>query len=311
MPHRPSADPNPSASDSPPVDRALEARFNPEFVRGALFIIAAEFMFVCMGAAIRVVSVELTNPQVVFFRNLFGVVILIPLLLRHGKGALRTAVPWLHLQRGLAGLAAMYCFFYAIAHMPLAEAMLLKLTAPLFIPLVALVLLLEPIPVRVRWALLLGFGGVAFILRPEFGQISPVALIALLGGLFAALAKVTVRKLGRTEPTVRIVFFFAIIGTGVSLLPLFWFWTPVKPELVPWLVAIGALATLGQLLLTRGFSAAPAARMGAFGFFAVIFGAAFGWLFWDEVLRWTTVAGTVLVVLAGIVVSRESRTAPA
>jgi len=233
--------------------------------------------------------------------------VLLPLLLHKGLSDLRTQVPHLHLLRGLAGLTAMYCFFYAIANMPLAEAMLLKLSAPLFIPLVALLWLGEAVPPRVRWALLAGFLGVALILRPDFSGLSSVALIALLGGLFAAVAKVSVRRLSRTEPTTRIVFYFALTGTLVSAIPVLFYWQTPSPEAMLWLLAVGLFATLGQLLLTQGMSLAPAARIGTFGFFAVIFGALYGWLFWDEILRWTTLAGTLLVIYAGVSASRRDR----
>jgi drug/metabolite transporter (DMT)-like permease len=106
---------------------------------GALYIILAELFFASMGASIRFVSEDLNNPMVVFARNLVGLLVLLPWLL-HGDNRFKTQVPHLHLLRGLAGVSAMYCFFYAIANLPLANAMLLKLTAPLFIPFVALFL---------------------------------------------------------------------------------------------------------------------------------------------------------------------------
>jgi drug/metabolite transporter (DMT)-like permease len=281
-----------------------------DLLRGALLVVAAEFMFASMGASIRMVAGEVPNAGVVFFRNLIGLSVLTPLLLYRGVEDLRTRVAHLHLLRGLAGLCAMYCFFYAIANMPLAEAMLLKLSAPLFIPLVALLWLGEAVPGPVRWALLVGFAGVALILRPDFSGLSPVAFIALLGGLFAAVAKVSVRRLSRTEPTTRIVFYFALTGTVVSFVPLLYYWQTPSPQAWLWLLALGLFATLGQLLLTQGLSLAPAARVGTFGFFAVIFGAFYGWLFWDEVLRWTTLAGSLLVLYAGITAGRNRRAPP-
>jgi drug/metabolite transporter (DMT)-like permease len=281
-----------AASGAPPIGQ--------KWLLGALCIVAAELMFVLMGVGIRMVAQELPSAEIVFFRNFIGLVLLLPLLARHRGTNLLTRVPHLHLLRGLAGLSAMYCFFYAIAHIPLAEAMLLKLTSPLFIPLVALLWLGEAVPWRVRWALLIGFAGVALILRPDFGQVSPVASVALLGGLFAALAKVTVRRLSRTEPTTRIVFYFALVGVLVSSAPLFWYWQTPSARALGWLLALGLCATLGQLLLTRGLSLAPAARMGAFGFFSVVFAALVGWILWEEVLTWAMLAGSVLVVLAGL-----------
>ncbi len=274
-------------------------------LEGALLIIAAEFMFASMGAAIRMVSHEVPNAGVVFFRNLVALSILLPLMLHQGLGKLRTKVPHLHLLRGLSGLSAMYCFYYAIAHIPLAEAMLLKLSSPLFIPLVALLWLGEAVPGRVRWAILIGFVGVILILRPGMGALSSIALIALMGGLFSAVAKVALRRLSHTEPTTRTVFYFAVTGTLVSSLPLVFYWQTPSPNAMGWLLVVGGCATMGQFLVTRGFAMASAARMGTLGFFSVVFGALYGWLFWDEILRWTTVAGSLLVIVAGIAASRR------
>ena len=282
------------------------------FWLAASFIVAGELMFASMGVGVRIVSASLPNEMVVFLRNLLGLFLLAPLLLRRGLPGLRTRVPHLHLLRGIAGVSAMYCFFYAIAHMPLADAMVLKLSAPLFMPLIALLWLREEVPRRVWLAIGLGFIGVVLIMRPGPGGFEPVALIALLGGFFAAIAKVTVRRLSRSEPTVRIVFFFALTATVISSVPLSWAWVTPTPQGLLWMVAIAGLATLGQLCLTRGLSLAPAARMGAFGYFAVVFGAAYGWLLWDERLLWWTITGSLLIFLSGYIAgSRDRASRPA
>lgn len=271
---------------------------------GALFIVAAEFMFALMGASIRQVSEDLNNGMVVFARNLVGLALLSSLVIHPAHRGLHTRVPHLHLIRGLAGLGAMYCFFYAIAHMPLANAMLLKLTAPLFIPLVALFWLQERFTWHVVLALAVGFSGVTVILIPDFSQMAPVAMVALLGGALAAVAKVTVRKLSATEPATRIVFYFSAIGTIASLVPLIWLWQVPTGEQVLWLLLLGTFATGGQILLTRGMACAPAARLGPFAFFSVVFAAALGWLFWEEVLGWPTIVGTLLVLMSAVLAGR-------
>ena len=281
------------------------------FITGALLIVAAELMFAIMGASIRHVSADLNNGMVVFARNLVSLALLSTLAAHPGHRSLRTRVPHLHLLRGTAGLGAMYCFFYAIAHMPLADAMLLKLSAPLFIPLVALVWLGERFTWHVLAALTIGFAGVSMILLPDFATMAPVAMIALLGGALAAVAKVTVRRLSATEPAARTVFYFAAIGTTVSLLPLLWLWESPTREQMLWLVVLGLFATAGQMLLTRGMACAPAARLGPFTFFSVVFAAALGWVFWDEVLGWPIVFGTLLVLASAVLVGRGMpRTAP-
>lgn len=275
------------------------------FFAGALFIVAAELMFALMGASIRQVSDGLNNGMIVFARNLVALTLLLSLAtLRPAHRGLRTQVPHLHLLRGLAGLGAMYCFFYAIARMPLASAMLLKLTAPLFIPLVALYWLGERFTWHVVAALSVGFAGVSLILVPDFSQIAPVAMIALLGGALAALAKVTLRRLSATEPAARTVFYFAAIGSATSLVPLLWLWQTPSSTQLAWLLLLGGLATAGQMLLTRGMACAPAARLGPFAFFSVIFGALLGWLFWEEVLTWPTLVGALLVMSSAVLAGR-------
>jgi drug/metabolite transporter (DMT)-like permease len=271
---------------------------------GALYIIGAELMFASMGATIRFVSDDLNNPMVVFARNLIGLLFLLPWLLRNGPGSFRTEVPHLHLLRGLAGISAMYCFFYAIAHMPLANAMLLKLTAPLFMPIVALFWLQERFTWHVVAALTVGFAGVAVILAPDFASASSVSLIALAGGAFAAVAKVTVRRLSRSESGPLIVFYFAATGLVVSSLPLPWFWQTPTPDQLRWLVLLALFATAGQLLLTRGMASAPAARLGPFTFFSVLFGAALGWFLWDEQITLATSVGALLILLSAFLTGR-------
>ncbi len=273
----------------------------------AILAMAAELMFASMGATIKVLSADLPNTSIVFFRNLIGLALVLPWLLRRGAGNMGTGHARLHLLRGLAGLGAMYCFFYAIANMPLAEAMLLKVSAPLFIPIIAFLWLAEFVPVRVRWAIAVGFVGVTLILRPGFEEVSPVAMIALLGAGLAGLAKVTVRRLTRTEPTTRIVFYFALIGSMVSAMPLIWNW--VTPPSATWglIAAVAGFATAGQLLMTRAYGLAPAAQVGPFTYSSVIFATIYGWLFWDELMDPLTFCGAALVIAAGIMTVRTGR----
>lgn len=278
---------------------------------GALYIVLGELCFASMGVGIRLVSGELDNTMIVFARNILGLALLLPWLAHRGLGKLATTVPGLHLVRAGAGVAAMYCFFYAIAAMPLAEAMLLKLTAPIFMPIIAVLWLHERVTPALALALGIGFAGVAVILDPSFTEaglsVSPVALIGLLGGMLAALAKVTVRRLSRSEPPTRIVFYFALIAAAISAVPLAWSWQTPSAAAALGLVAIAGAATLGQLALTRGLSLAPASRMGVFGYSAVVFGAAYGWLLWDEPLTLATITGTLLIAAAGLLATRATR----
>lgn len=283
--------------------------YRQSLLSGSLFIVLSELMFASMGAAVKAASTDLPNEMVVFMRNLFGAIVLLPVLWRYGWQHLKTRIWYLHVMRAGFGLAAMYCFFYALANMPLANGVLLKMTSPLFIPLVAIAWLGEGVTRRTVLAIGIGFVGVTLVLQPQSG-FQLVALIGLLGGALAAVAKVTVRRLGRSEPTTRIVFYFALVATLISAIPLSWSWQPPDSDSWLLLLLIGVLGTLGQLLLTRGYSIAPPSQVGAFTYTSVVFAGLYGYWFWDETVDMLFITGAAIIAVAGALVLHERQTVP-
>jgi drug/metabolite transporter (DMT)-like permease len=284
----------------------LKMLYRQNLLQGALFILLAELMFASMGAAVKGVTADLPSEMAVFMRNLFGLALMIPLVLRTGNTGLKTGVFHLHLLRAVAGVSAMYCFFYALAHLQLADGMLLKMTAPLFMPLIAWVWLSERLSSSIILAVAIGFGGVILVLNPA-GEFSGVALVGLLGGMLASLAKVSLRRLGRSEPSVRVVFYFSLLSTLISVVPMFWHWQ--QPTLQQWglFAIIGLAGTMGQLLLTRGYAVAEAGAVSPFTYTSVLFGAVYGYLFWGETLSVQFVMGALLIAVAGILALRSRR----
>ncbi len=181
--------------------------------------------------------------------------------------------------------------------------MLIKSTIPLMIPFISLIWLQESISQRVIWAGGLGFIGVFLILKPD-GDTNWASFVAYGSSLMAAIAFVTVRKLSATEPTLRIVSYFAIVGLSISAIPLIWTWqTPTISQCLM-LMGVGLTTTIGQLLLTRGYQSASASSVGIFTYTSVPFGTFLGWLFWNELLDKNSYFGAVLIVLAGVIVLR-------
>ena len=276
---------------------------------GALCVLSASLIFAVMGVVVKVVSLSLTNEVVVFFRNFCSLFFILPWIwYSPPAGGVRTSYLPLHLLRSLAGLGAMYCFFYVIAQMQLSESFLLMSTAPLFIPIIAYLWINEPVERKVRGAVIIGFIGIILILKPGMGVFQPIAFIGLAAGLLGALAMVTIRRMSSSEPTIRIVFYFTVFGTVISALPLIWLWQPPKAEIWWLLVLMGLLAAIGQFLLTKGYSLAPAGKVGPFSYSNVIFAMLLGWLLWDESLDFLTWVGAFLVCVAGIVTSRKTET---
>jgi drug/metabolite transporter (DMT)-like permease len=272
--------------------------------RAAAFMVASAFLFALMSVAVKVSARSLPNVVVVFFRNGVGLLALIPWVLPLGWRGLRTGNLREHLVRGLAGLASMYCFFYAIAHLRLADAVLLNYSIPLFMPVVESVWLGEPFPRRLWWPIGLGFLGIVLILKPGVGIFQPAALVAVASALFASVAQVGVRRLTRTEPIARIVFYFGVLSTVLSAAPLAVAWKTPTGGTWAVVLAMGVFATLAQLTLTRAYSHAPAAQVGPFIYTAVVFAAALDWLLWGALPDHTAVLGAVLVGAAGIAALR-------
>ncbi|HEY0719901.1 MAG TPA: DMT family transporter [Gammaproteobacteria bacterium] len=279
--------------------------------RAALFILSSALLFALMGGFIKHLSQQLPVEMVVFFRNLFGLVVLLPWLLQRGFGQLRTHHLRLHLARSLFGLSAMYCFFYAIAHLHLAEAVLLNYTAPLYVPLTAWWWLREPTPHRLNGALLLGFSGIALILKPGVGIFKAEAVVGVLAGLLTAGAFVSLRHMAQSEPPLRTVFYFGAIATLISGVPLVWSWQTPPAPLWLTLLLMGAVASGGQLLLTRAYSHAPAAWVGSFTYTIVPLSALVGWWGWGERPDALAMLGAILVVGAALIVLHQGlRNAP-
>jgi len=272
--------------------------------RAALLALSSALLFALMGAFIKYLSTRIPVEMVVFFRNLFGLLVLIPWIMGRGFSHLRTQHLRLHLTRSLFGVTAMYCFFFGIAHLHLAEATLLNYTAPLYIPLLAWWWLKEPAPRRLYGALLLGFVGIALILKPGAGLFKPEALVGVMSGILTAGAFVSLRYMAASEPPLRTVFYFGVIATLISAIPLLWSWQTPPAGLFLTLLLMGGIASSGQLLLTRAYAHAPAAWVGSFTYTIVPLSALVGWWGWDETPDIFSLLGALLVVSAALVVLR-------
>jgi len=262
-------------------------------------MVASAVLFASMAAAVRVAARELPNAPIVFFRHFIMLVFLLPWLFREGPQALATRDLPGHLVRGLAGVAAVACYFYALARLRLADAVLLNQSMPLFLPLVERVWLGERIPRRLWGVLLLGFLGLLLILRPGTGVFEKAALIGLASAALASIAQVGIRRLTRTEPVTRIVFYFGLVASVAALPPALLTWRDPSPDTWAVLMLMGVFATIGQLTLTRAYVHAPAARVGPFIYAGPVFAGFIDWVVWGRL-------PDALFVLGGAVVAASA-----
>jgi drug/metabolite transporter (DMT)-like permease len=261
-----------------------------------------------MNGLVRYLVADLHPFQIAFFRNLFGLAVLLPLLLRAGRGALRTQKLSLHGLRGLLNAAAMLTFFYALGITPLATVAALSFTTPLFATLLAMLLLKEAVGPRRAMGVLLGFAGALIILRPGFEALTLGPALALLSSCCWAAALIDIKVLSRTESSLTITFYAALFLTpitGIAALP-FWSW----PNPAHWglLVLAGALGSLGQMSLAHAFHHAEATQVLPADFTKLIWAALIGWLAFAEVPDiWTLLGGSVIFGSVVYVAYREAR----
>ncbi len=274
-----------------------------------LAVIAGELCFAIMGALIKYMSLDLTSEMLVFFRNSLAFLIIVPLLYHQGGlQAFKTEQLRFHALRGLIGVTAMSCFFYILGRMHFTEAILLKLCTPFFIPLVAWLWLKESSSKSTLFAIAVGFIGVLIICEPKLQDADSngfeniyLALIGLSGACLAALAKVTIRRMGSKEPSLRIVFYFSVFASAASLPFALNNWTNPSATQLILLFALASVATVGQLLVTFAYKQAKAGHIGQYTYTSLIFSSVMGWFFWQETLTLSIILGSLCIVGAGII----------
>jgi drug/metabolite transporter (DMT)-like permease len=269
-------------------------------VQGALLLTLSALLFSLMGVGIREVSSGVNNESVVFFRNLVGVLFFLPLVLLKGARPLKTGRLKSHLWRTTYGLAAMYCFFYAIAHLPLADAMLFTYSAPVFTPLLAWWLLNEPLTKRMLLTTAIGLIGVLLVAKPSQALLDAQALIGLAASIMAAFAFVSIREMSDTEPAFRIVFYFSLFSALISAVPLAWAWQPLDQHQLGLLLVIGLLATISQIVMSKAYGLAPPGLIGPFAYLAIVFAGIVAWLRWGETPDLTSLLGASLIFASSL-----------
>ena len=266
----------------------------------------ASFLFATMGVCVKLASSQYSAGEIVLYRGLTGTVV-IWLVSRRLGGSLRTAVPGMHFWRCLTGVLALGMWFYAIGKLPLATAMTLNYMSSVWMALFlvggAVMLGSARVDHWLIFTVLLGFAGVAMILRPTIDQDQLWhGLVGLLSGMLSATAYLQVTALGRAgEPDYRVVFYFSVAGIvagGVSLL-----WTGMgmhDMRGVLLLLAVGLLATIAQMMMTRAYAVGRVLVNASLQYLGIVWSFAFGVLVFDDRITALALGGMALIVGAGL-----------
>lgn len=278
--------------------------------RGALLIVLSATLVAVDTVIARIVTQDVNALVLVFFRNLFGVVFLLPLIARAGLRSFQTRRPWGHVLRAAIKIVGLVAFYYGVSRIPVAEATAIAFATPLFIAAGAAAFLGESLR-RGRWlAILTGFVGVLVILRPGIAVIHPAALSVVASTVALASIALLMKVLARTEAPNTIAIINITLSAPLALIPAAFFWTtPSWPTLGLMLIQ-GALGTISQLAVTRAVHVADVSLMMPIDFVRLPIVAGLGFLILGQVPdRWMWV-GAAIICLAILLLLRSGRSLP-
>ena len=276
----------------------------------------ATLTFVFMGGFVKLLGQHLPSVELTFFRNIFGVAIILFALYKNPSQN-RGGKPLLLLFRGSIGFLALLAYFYNMANIPLGIATTYNKTAPLFLAFFAWVFLGEKLPKTATLALFFGFGGILLIAKPDGFAFSKYDLLGIFSGIGAALAYTSIRELRKFYDTRTIALSFMGVGTiGPLILMIianfysfdksldFIFAKFVMPKGVEWLyiIGIGLFATASQLLMTKAYTLTKAGIVGTITYTQILWAVIVGTILGDTFPDFYTLIGMGLVITAGLLV---------
>jgi drug/metabolite transporter (DMT)-like permease len=265
-------------------------------------MLVASLGFAIMGALVKVGAAKFTSAELVFYRSLFGLIAIYAFILAK-RLPLRTPVMFKHMSRSLVGFGSLVLFFYAIAHLPLATAITLNYTSPLFLAAFLPFFFREKAKKLLYVTIGIGFIGVLMLLQPTFSKNDALAgTLGLASGIGASFAYIFVKQLGNLEePDWRTVFYFTLVSTiGAGIWMMLNRFTPISWQDLPVLTGLGVSATIAQLAMTRAYRTGKTLIVAGLAYTTVVLASLFGVIFWNENLTMTEWLGISLIILSGV-----------
>lgn len=273
-------------------------------------MLGSTFFFALMAITIRLASKTLPTYEIAFFRNFFGLIALLPMLRNSWPGVFKTQQLPRYLFRSAIGVVSMLCGFWAIGHLPLAQAISLSYSTPLFVTIAAVLFLHEKVRLR-RWsAVIIGFLGVLVIVQPGSDSFTLGSLVAISAAVLSGIVAIQIKQLSRVDSADTIVLYTYLFWVPISLVPALFVWQ--WPQGIAWLWAIGAgvLGTGGQLLWTRALKLGDVSALTPISFMQLPIVAFAGWLlFGEDPSRWTVLGAAIIFAANAYIAHRETQLA--
>ena len=258
-------------------------------------MLIAVSVWATMMILVKALSAEYTSFQILFIRTLVGLALLAPMLRRGGLSFLETQRLPLHLGRAMFAYLGMLGLFIGLGAIPISEVVSLSFTQPIFIFLLAALLLAERFD-RVRlMAIFGGFVGVLILLRPGFTEIGFGAAVVLLGAISYACSNVCIKKLMTTENVTATTIWVNILMCPLAGIPAAFYWVAPSLQDLALLAGVGITGTAGVWFITRAYAEAQMSAVVPFDFLRLPIVATAGWLWFGETTDMWTFAGAVVI----------------
>lgn len=280
----------------------------PSNLKGIIYIMLSAALLTLMATIVRFLSEELNPFQIAFCRNVFGLILLAPLLMRFGLSHLRTEKIGYMAVRGVFNAVAMLTYFLALGLLPLSEVSALTFTVPLFVAVLAVMCLGERLGPRRISSLVIGFSGALIILRPGIEIIGIGAVYALFSAATWAVAVIIIKFLSRTESSITITIYGLFFLAIFTMPPALFVWEWPTGEQYFWLVTLALAGTIGQLLFAQSMKEADATLVMPFDFTKLIWASLFGFFIFSEIPTiWTIAGGLIIFSSATYLTYREGK----
>jgi drug/metabolite transporter (DMT)-like permease len=286
------------------------SRIKPNRTKGILFVLISWVFYTTVIALSRIASEKTSVPVVLLFQNAIGVLVILPWMLKKGKKSFRLKKIQGIAVRTIAGYLSYAFVFLAVQKLSLVNTVLLSNSAPLFIPLIIWLWRGVKIEKGLWIGILLGFFGIAFILRPTGDILNLGALYGIGAAICLSVSSIAKRRLVKTERVITILFYYFLISSLISIPFSIETWKPIDRETLILLCGIGVFFAIGQAFFSSAYRYAKPSFLSAFNYSSVVYGALLQWFIWGNFPDWCTAMGIVVVCTGGILTLMHGKPIP-
>ncbi len=287
-------------------NHAIEIEKHP--LKGILICLLSYFFISFTSMCGKMLSSTISVQMILFAQNIICLLLIVPELLKNKINLLKLQHPGTYFVRIVSGLGCYAALFYILRFVPVSEALIYQYSASLWIPFIMFFWWKVRMPKKMWLGILVGFIGIVLILKPSMSSMGMISMVGILCAILQGISVVAIRKLSISEPTLRILFYYFLVGTITTCPFVVMYGSPISVRDLLGLLGIGFSTYVAQKLFTTACRYANATTLAPICYTSILFTGIFGWIFWDEIPESVTLLGMFLVVFGCILSILMSKT---